>query len=311
MMAGPTNWLINLNRKIMKKNIRFVISLLLIFALAGCRYADFMADYTYTSVYFPKLTNTRTFVVGEIHTIELGVVLGGKRSNSVDEWVDFQIDPSLVPSGSTLLPANYYKLSNSSRFTIPVGSLQGAIAITIDTAKFINDPLALQAKYVLPFRLLKTSADSILPRQNTHVLSLKYEHRLFGNYYHNGVTTTTTASGTVTTIIYHQEEPVTNAINNWILTTVGSYTLKTSGVLNLKDGVNNTFNITVPNNNSVVVSKNPGSLYNVVPSGPCSYNASKKEFYLQYSYTNAGNTYKAIDTLIFRNRILDGVNQWR
>ncbi len=295
----------------MKKHIIFITSLLMISVLAGCKYADFMADYTYSAVYFPKLTNTRTFVVGEIHHIELGVMLGGKRSNSADEWVDFQIDPTLVPAGSTLLPANYYTLSHSSRFTIPAGSLQGPITITIDTAKFVNDPLALQAKYVLPFRLIKTSADSILPKQNTQVLTLKYEHRLFGNYYHNGVTTMTSSSGVVTTTGYHQNEPVTNAINNWILATVGPYTLKTSGIINLKDGVNNTFNITVSLNNSVVISKNPGSVYNVVPSGPCSYNASKREFYLQYSYTNAGNTYQATDTLIFRNRILDGVNQWR
>jgi hypothetical protein len=172
-------------------------------------------------------------------------------------------------------------------------------------------PLALQAKYVLPFRLLKTSADSILPKQNTHVLILKYEQRLFGNYYHNGVTKITSASGVVTTIGYHQEEPVTNAINNWIFTTVGPYTVKTSGIINLKDGVNNTFNITVKNNNIVLISKNPTSIYNVTPSGVCSYDAVKKEFYIQYSYANAGNTYQATDTLIFRNRILDGVNQWR
>ena len=295
----------------MKNNIRFIITLLLIFALAGCKYADFMADYTYTAVYFPKLANTRTFVVGEIQSIELGIVLGGKRANEVDEWVDYQIDPSLVPAGSTLLPANFYTLSNSNRFTIPAGSMQGAITITIDTAKFVNDPLALQAKYVLPFRLLTTSADSILPKQNTHVLSLKYEHRLFGNYYHNGVTTMTSATGVVTTIGYHQNEPVTNAINNWIFTTTGPYTVKTSGISNLKDGVNNTFNITVNNNNTVVLSKNTASIYTVSPSGPCSYNAAKKEFYLQYSYTNAGNSYQVTDTLIFRNRILDGVNQWR
>ena len=283
----------------------------MIFVMSGCKYEDLMIDYDYNAVYFPKITNTRTIVVGEIHSIEIGVVLGGKRINEVDEWVDYQIDPSLVPAGFTLLPSNYYILSNSNRFIIPVGSMQGAITISIDTAKFVNDPLAIQAKYVLPFRLIKTSADSILQEQNTQVLSLKYEHRLFGNYYHNGITTTTSAGGVVTIIGYHQEEPVTNAVNNWIFTTVGPYTVKTSGIINLKDGLNNTFNLTVKNNNTVVISKNPASIYNVISGGPCSYNASKKEFYLQYSYTNAGNIYQATDTLIFRNRVLDGVNQWR
>ena len=295
----------------MKKYILYTTTLLMIFVMSGCKYEDLMIDYDYNAVYFPKITNTRTIVVGEIHSIEIGVVLGGKRINEVDEWVDYQIDPSLVPAGFTLLPSNYYILSNSNRFIIPVGSMQGAITISIDTAKFVNDPLAIQAKYVLPFRLIKTSADSILQEQNTQVLSLKYEHRLFGNYYHNGITTTTSAGGVVTIIGYHQEEPVTNAVNNWIFTTVGPYTVKTSGIINLKDGLNNTFNLTVKNNNTVVISKNPASIYNVISGGPCSYNASKKEFYLQYSYTNAGNIYQATDTLIFRNRVLDGVNQWR
>lgn len=293
------------------KNIFLFCTLLIILGVTGCKYEDYMVDYTYNAVYFPATAKTRTFVVGENKSIEMGVVLGGKRENKTDEWIDFEIDPTIIPAGSTLLPANYYTLSNNSRFIIPSGTMQGAITLTIDTAKFLNDPLALQAKYVLPVRLTATSADSILPAQSFQILSLKYEHKLFGNYYHNGVTTVTSSAGATSTIGYHQEEPVTNALNNWILSTVGPYTLKTDGLSNQKGGINNTFNMTIKNDNSVVVGKNGASTIAVSQNGACTYNPSKREFYLNYSYVNAGSTYQVTDTLIFRNRILDGVNQWR
>jgi hypothetical protein len=290
---------------------KLFFSLLMVsLVMVGCKYDDFMVDYTYSAVYFPKLMNTRTFVVGEIHDIKVGVILGGKRANKVEEWVSYQIDPTLVPAGSVLLPPDYYTLSNNEKMVIPVGSFQGAVTISIDTAKFLNDPLSLQAKYVLPFRLISTSADSILPLQRTQVISLKYEQKYFGNYYHNGVTTITNAQGIITNVGYHQEEPVTNVVNNWIVTTVGPYTLQTNGISNNKGGVNNSFYMTVTNNGEVTISKSPISAYNVV-GGPSSYNPQKREFYLRYSYANAGSTYQVNDTLIFRNRILDGVNQWR
>ena len=285
--------------------------LIIILGVTGCKYEDFLVDYTYTSVYFPKTANTRTFVAGEIHSIEMGAVLGGKRENKTDEWIDFEIDPTLIPTGSTLLPADYYTLSDKSTIVIPSGSMQGAITITIDTTKFLKDPLALQAKFVLPIRLTATSADSILSTKSFQVLSLKYEHRLFGNYYHNGVTTVTNSSGVASTIVYHQQEPVTNPVNNWTLSTVAPYTLKTDGVSNLKGGVNNTFFLTINKDNSVVIGKNTTSNIEVSQNGACTYNPSKREFYLKYAYANAGSTYQVTDTLIFRNRILDGVNQWR
>lgn len=293
------------------KNIFLFCTLLIIIGVTGCKYDDYMIDYKYTAVYFPVTAKARTFVVGENKSIEMGIVLGGKRENKTDEWVDFEIDPTIIPTGFTLLPASYYTLSDNSKFIIPTGKMQGAITLTIDTAKFLNDPLAIQAKYVLPVKLTDTSADTILPAQSFQVLNLKFESRQFGNYYHNGVTNVTNAAGVSSTIVYHQAEPVTNAINNWSLSSVTPYTLKTDGISNQKGGVNNTFNITVKNDNSVVVGKNAASNIAVSQNGACTYNPSKREFYLKYTYVNAGSTYQVTDTLIFRNRILDGVNQWR
>lgn len=292
---------------------RTIILLLAIVSLTvtSCRYEDFVTDFTFSSVYFPRQTNTRTFVVGENKTIEIGVVMGGKISlNNPPEWVDYTIDPDLLAGkGLTLLPADYYTLSHGSRFDIPTGKVQGTIVMTIDTAKFINDPLALTAKYAIPFRLTATSVDSILPEKSTFILSLKYEAKYFGNYYHNGVVEIISSTGTQT-VVYHQKEPVTNPINNWILTTTGPYSILTNGIINIKGGIN-TLLLRVNSDNTVALSKNPRASIPVLPNGPCVYNPEKKEFYLQYTYTSSGRTHNAKDTLIFRNRILDGVNQWR
>lgn len=294
----------------MKRIFYSVIIFALVISFSGCLYDDFITDYSYSAVYFGRATNTRNFVIGEVHQIKVGVVLGGRIENLKDEWVDYKIDSTLVPDGMFLLPKSYYTLSNPSRFNIEKGRFQGDITITIDTAAFVNDPLALQAKYVLPFRIVETSVDTILPNQSTHIMTVRYEHRLFGNYYHNGVSQSVTLTGDTTYVRYHQEEPVTNAVNNWELVTYGPYTLRTNGLAQNKGGNNNSFLINVLPDNSVTLIKHP--LSNITfSSSEGVYNPHKREFYLTYNYASGTNSIQVKDTLIFRNRILDGVNQWR
>lgn len=293
--------------KIINRIILFT-SILLVFV--SCKYEDFVTDFTFSSVYFPRQTNTRTFVVGENHSIQIGVVMGGKIGlNNPEQTVEFVIDPTLlVGKGLTLIPRDYYTLSDTSRIIIPNGEVQGAIVMTIDTAKFLNDPLAAKAKYALPLRIVKTSIDSILPTKSTEIITLKFENKYFGNYYHNGVVEITTGTA-LQTIYYHQDEPVTNVVNNWILVTSSAYSLLTNGIINIKGGIN-VLSLTVAKDNTVLLKNNPISPIIVSANGPCNYNPDKKQFYLQYKYTSSGKTYSAKDTLIFRNRILDGVNQW-
>ncbi len=296
------------------KRIAMITALALL--LFGCGYEDYKIDHVNTAVYFPQAgqTQIRSFVVNEVHTIEVGVVLGGRRENRSNETADFIIDESIITNpGHVLLPQAYYTLSNNSQFQIPSGSFQGSVQITI-TPEFFADPMAQTANYVLPFRLSSTSLDSILEGKETLLLRVRYEAELFGNYYHNGVTHIRDSNNNlVETIIYHQQEPVTNAVNNWRLTTLGPHTLKTNGIGYLLDGgTKQSFNIGVDTNHTINVMTNPESTITITNTGNCSYNAGRRELYLEYSFTNAqGNHCHSIDTLIFRNRILDGVNQWR
>jgi len=60
----------------------------------------------------------------------------------------------------------------------------------------------------------------------------------------------------------------------------------------------------------------PGATYQVQPEGTSTYNQAKllqnRKIFLNYKYQVAsGNWCYATDTLTFRNRIRDGVNEWQ
>jgi len=299
--------------KIMKllKGIYMSIGLCL---FTSC-YDDYKEDYHTSVAYFYNQELSRSFVVNEVHDIKVGITMGGKRFSDAQETVGYLIDPALLTgTGLTLLPTEYYTLSNPSQFVVHKGDFDGNITIAIDPS-FFNDPMALDGTYALPFRLTDTSLDALLEDKEILVLQLKYEASLFGNYYHNGATVAKDAEGVIIdelSSIYHQEEPVTNDVNNWVLSTLSSNTLATSGISNLLDSETNRliFNIELDSDGEVTIASNPESTIDVSQNGTCSYDTSKKEFYINYSYSLEGNNYFATDTLSYRNRILDGVNQW-
>lgn len=286
--------------------------------LFGCeKYEDYTIDFDNTAVYFPQTgqVNTRSFVVNEDDNIQVGVVLGGKRENNELETANYIIDPNMITEpDQVLLPQSYYSIDNEFQFEIMPGSFQGNVEITIKP-EFYEDPLAISANYVLPFKLVDTSLDSILAGRDSLILHLKYEAEVFGNYYHNGATTISggASTGSDTTIVYYQEEPVTNAVNNWTLTTISKDMVKTNGIAYLLDGSTaNSFFIKVDETHNVSVISDPASSIAITKSGTCSYDVEEGLIYLDYSFTNAGGKdCHALDTLAFRNRMLDGVNQWR
>lgn len=310
MMIGNKN---DSNNSVMNMKKYFILAGILI--LASCAYEDYKYDFTYTAVYFANQLQTRSFVGDEFNTIEVGVVMGGKRISDVDEWVAFEIDEDLLESTEyQLLPSTYYDLSSSSIIDINAGDFQGDLSISIDEDLFTSDSIALAGGYALPFRLIDTSLDSILVEKDSLILVIQYECRLFGNYYHNGVTIEKDAGGNILeTLTYHQEEPVTNQENNWELITAGVNTVQTNGISNEKSSDDNIlrFNISIDNTGLVSISNDTSSVYEVFQYGDCLYNEDSREIYINYQYQKDGNDFYANDTLILRNRILDGVNQWQ
>jgi hypothetical protein len=304
--------------------------LFLSLAVSSC-YDDYIKDFDYTSISFPYQINVRTVVVGEGMKIEVGPNLGGVMENNIERQVNFTLDPSLVTpamlttmqtspmnsikdyvTGLTelkLMPADYFTVS-SNVFTIKKGQHSATVVIRPDSVKFLSDPATLKAQYVLPFRITSADVDSILPAKNYAVIGLRYENMLFGNYYHGGVTTVKDAAGAVvSTVKYFTTIPQPDA-KVWSLKTVAPNTLVTSGISE-KAG---SFKLTL-NGGAITVSKADGSTVNVQPEGTSTFNQAKllqnRKIILNYKYANAdGTTSYAQDTLTFRNRIRDGVNEW-
>ena len=309
--------------------------LMLAAALVSC-YNNYIEDWSYDGVYFPYQYNVRTFVVGEGMKIQVGVDLAGDRANTRDRNVVYTRTNALLSAGLKLmkataseqyikdavvpvttllpLPANYYSLSDTCKIVIKTGNHMGSVTVTVDSTLFLADPLTLFANYAIPFQLLSADVDTILPTKSTAVIGLKYENMLFGNYWHGGVTTVKDATGaTVQTIAYYSS--VNQPENKiWKLKTVAANALVTNGYSDLTT-TKNEMKLTLDGTN-IIVSTNAGSTFAVLPDGASSFNRAKllqnRKILLNYKYINAaGNTCYAKDTLIFRNRVRDGVNEWQ
>lgn len=310
--------------------------LLLIFPFLGSCYDDYIHDYEYTTIYIPYQIDVRTFVVGEGMRIKFGAELGGVRNNTDTRKAVFAIDSDLINNttlmdmkGSSfpyiknemalidtlhLLPASFYTLSNDNTIEILPGNHTGTIEIKADSTAFLSDPATMRARYAIPFSLTSVDADRLLESKKTAVIAVKFENMLYGNYLHGGVTTVKDPGGNVLrTIVYNTFVSQTdNEI--WNLATSGHNSLVVRKYSNV--------NSTKPEmelklqGNEVLVGSAEGATYQFEGNGQSSFNGvrdlQQRKILLNYKFTdNDGNTHFAQDTLTFRNRIRDGVNEWQ
>jgi len=331
----------------MKKILALIV---LSFTMVSC-YEEYLLDYPYTAVYFYLQQDVRTFVVGEGMQIKVGCTLGGVRQNTTDRNVSYTLDNSLVTlarfdkmkyasqgyirdavtglAAIQQLPASHYTISNNSAIVIASGFHTGTVTVTATDA-FINDSVntCKKSTYVLPFRLTSADADSLLYAKRTNVVGTMFEHKLFGNYWHGGAALVNRASNpntfqrADTTIVYKTTIPSPeNTI--WNLTTTGPTRLTCNGYLN---------NITttaapVPSYMNLVLKgttvylsqgANVPATVTIAQEGACTYNNAKllqeRKVILKYKVTQTASpffVYHCTDTLTFRNRIRDGINEWQ
>jgi len=313
----------------MKKII--IAALVLSVAMTSC-YKDYIEDFDFTSIYFPYQTNVRTFVVGEGMKVEVGAALAGLRENSQNRIVNFTMDNSLitadilaamkvgagyikdaVASVTALkpMPTTYYSISDKSKMEIKAGNHMGSVLIKADSAAFLNDTTTLRPVYALPFMITSADADSIRVGKGSAVIAFKYENMLFGNYWHGGVTVVKDAAGNVVKTTNYFTTIPTPEIKIMNLKTVAPNALVTNKISDQTGSLKLTLSGT-----TITVSQANGSAVKVQPDGASTFNRSKllqdRRIYLKYKYANAdGTTSYATDTLTFRNRIRDGVNEWQ
>lgn len=282
----------------------YVIVLVCIgFILNSCeKYEEYMVDYPYSAVYFPHATIDRTVIVGEYMEIGVGIILGGRIENLSEEWATYELDPEILAgTGYTLLPDDYYSLDNEGTITIPRGNFQGFARVTVDPELFCADPLALTSSYALGFRLLDTSVDTILAGMESTIISFRYINTYDGNYYHKGSAVGYADGIPVDTMEYPADDI-------WNLTTFSPSGVTAPELGNITaEGY--LMDLVIHPDHSVSIQKNPDSGRDVTGhSGE--YDPGSRTFILEYSFEHQGRDYTAKDTLIFRNRMVDGVNQW-
>ena len=318
----------------MKKLLAFII---ISIAMVSC-YDEYILDNVYTGIYFPYQNDVRTFVVGEGTVIEVGAALGGTMVNQVTRNVTYSlkdalITPALLTSMKSSsvsyikdatapvtqllpMPSNYYTLSNPNTMVIKSGQVSGTVVVKLDSTNFLNDSLKTQyANYVIPFYIDAADADSIIEPKRSNVVGFKFENMLFGNYWHGGQTVINRPGKLDSVFTYKTAIPTAEA-NMWILKTAGPNTLYCNGYKDKASGTKNEMKL-VLKGSTVFVSAAPGSTFTIQPDGASAFNRSKllqnRKIFLKYQYTDAvsGFTYHCTDTLTFRNRFRDGINEWQ
>lgn len=158
----------------------YLITVIIIVALAACNKDQTFPDYKYTTVYFPYQSPVRTLVLGKDiydntldnqHKFLIMATMGGVYENKQNISLGVEVDNTLAAnlkfgsaSGDTVLamPASYYTLPKGSNIVIPSGKVMGGLEVQLTDA-FFQDPLAVKNTYVIPLKITSvTNADSIL-----------------------------------------------------------------------------------------------------------------------------------------------------
>lgn len=321
-----------------------------ILALSAC-YEPYVTDYEYSAVYVANQYDLRSLVVGEGMQFDFGSVLGGVLNNAEDRIVRFALDESLVnddlsafgadlpftaitgmmgtaPLGSlsqkyvtdaitaaglkslTPLPESLFKLSDDGRMVIGKGDHTASIRFKADSLAFLSDVhVGVQPYYAIGYRILSADADTVLLSKSFSVIALRCENTFFGWWYHGGKSRTTAADGTVTENVYPTKIPGdANTFEVYEMTSVSPYAVKTNYFHNEKE---KSMQITMEGD-GITVSSSDGSITDTGSGWNKARLLQDRKLFLNYKYKSAdGSTTEVSDTLTFRNRIRDGVNEWQ
>ncbi|WP_167613731.1 DUF1735 domain-containing protein [Maribellus sediminis] len=307
----------------MKIKIYTIALIALVFAACE-KYEDFTNDYEYSNVYFAYQNPVRTVLTDDL-SFKVGVVMGGKRTNNVDEQVTFELAPELLndpdivgDNNFTMLPSNYYTLSSANNITIERGEIVGFVTVDLNRELFLADSLCLDKNYALPFLIKETTLDSILvgseelsiPRKDYSIVVVKYHHKTHGVYYHRGNRTQYKADGsTIDTVISYI--PAGHNIYEpdiaWKIQTNDANSLHTNGIAEFpKNGDDNDYSLKInhPENDQISIEAGMNSVITGVTDLGSSYDSENKVYYLNYQYTIDNIKNVMNDTLSFRDDML-------
>lgn len=292
----------------------FIIGLTILLGLSGCKYDD---DYLNpkldeTIAYFASSASyNRTLIVGEGLQFKIGAAMAGVTENKRNETVDMIIPQDPLSGGKELLPADYYNSSDLSgviKATIPAGEFLGYFTVKMDSAKFLSDPQSLAGKYALPVKIVDTSLESINEELSEILVTLKYMSNVDGYYLYESTIKEEVNGAVVRTT--SENYPNESDNSTWRLATQAPFTVQVTPAVNSStNGLK--FNLTVQDN--VVSYESVDGQPVVEADGANSYDPKTRDFELNFKYNGSeeGTIYHVSTKLIFRNRMVDHVNQTR
>ncbi len=269
------------------------------------------------------------------------VALAGVISNGEDRKIDYEIDASLVsdetlaamkvnPNGYittlakpitalTQLPSAEYSLVNEGGqdgcTVIRKGTHSGRITVKIDSVAYLAGSASLSPQFVIPLKITNGNGLGIIEGRGTTVIGVRYENMLFGNWWHGGKTIVKDAEGKVVNEISYSTAIPQSDNMVWTLSTVSPHSLTANAVADELNTSSAQMTLTLEKDGKVTVAAADGAKYVVEPDGESRYNNARllqnRKIYLKYKFTRDGKTCHATDTLTFRNRVRDGVNEWQ
>lgn len=320
--------------------IRTIILALAAVCTVSC-YESYVGDYSKVGCGFANQADVRSVIVGEGMSFSTGVALGGAIDNGHDRTVNIGVDYSLVNSDTyklftghtftyivklmenvtaiSALPASLYDLEtesgSSGEVLIRKGSHLGRITVKVDSAAFLSDAGRVWPSQVIPLVITGSDGTEIIKGRETSVIGVRYENMLFGNWYHGGYAEVKDAGDNLLrTVRYSTTVPQADNLV-WELTTVEPFALTANAVGDAFNGAAAQMKLTLGADDAITVSSVSGATYDVQPDGESRFIRSKllqdRKIVLNYKYVSGTETWHCHDTLTFRNRLRDGVNEWQ
>lgn len=234
----------------------------------------------------------------------LGTLSQGYVSNEITAAGITSLEP---------LPQSHYTTSGLEDVTIKKGYHTAKLQI-YPTEELFKDTKALKPYYAIGFLVTSADADSLIVDKSFEVMVVKVENRFWGNWYHGGRRQVLrNSNGAVVSDERYELSVPQSDLRNYVLSTESVESVLTNK-LSDRDG---SMRLTFLENNEIKVEDISGEkvLRNILGQ-PSHHNGAKliqdRKIYLNYAYSNGdGTTTYVTDTLAFRNRIRDGINEWQ
>ena len=209
------------------------------------------------------------------------------------------------------LPESYYTTSGAVK--IKQGYHTGDLFL-YPTEEMFKDEKMLKPYYALGFLITSADVDSLITEKSFQIMAVKVENRFWGNWYHGGRRVVIkNSNGSPMSDDRYQLEIPQGDTKNYVLTTETVNSVVTDKLSNTAGSLRLTFLA----DNEIKVEDVSGEkeIRNILGQ-PSHHNGAKliqdREIYLNYAYSNGdGTTTYVTDTLAFRNRIRDGINEWQ